>query len=422
MTSRALDVLRADSEDLFYSDAKNACVQSIPVEYNTRYTQDFSNKSAGSSTFIIPPGNGLRCPIVVMGFSSAALAGNTGLYALPRGWGYDAIARISWRIGGSSQYFLTGQQLLQRNMRMVSTKSQADAILSLSGNECKVAADFAVDQFAYIPLTCWAGPSADGITLPLPADLLSQQVQITVELNPPSSYFVTNTNPGALVGAIPSALTTAYFQAEQLVMVDKAQSLANEPRFAAGEVSYSMPTSFDQQEQVISLSATTSQQSVVLTGFRAGQVRSIECWLVDKRSTNVNPLLWTVPKAVTLSYAGVIYDQYNDGSAALWNLIDGTKPAAAEQSVLAQPVAPGAMTSSAGLTRWLSLPLGQKSGADYSDDVLAHGKEITNGIVNLQVTLADAAADGSTSAYELHVVYNYNAALNFARGTSEYVF
>jgi len=46
----------------------------------------------------------------------------------------------------------------------------------------------------------------------------------------------------------------------------------------------------------------------------------------------------------------------------------------------------------------------------------------TNGIVNLEITLADGTADGSSSAYELHVVYNYNAALNFARGTAEYVF
>jgi len=103
MTSRALDVLRADSEDLYYADAKNSCVQSIPVEYNTRYTQDFSNKSAGSSTFIIPPGQGLRTPVVVMGFSAASLTGNTGLYSLERGWGYHLIKQISWRIGGSSQ-------------------------------------------------------------------------------------------------------------------------------------------------------------------------------------------------------------------------------------------------------------------------------------------------------------------------------
>jgi hypothetical protein len=220
-----------------------------------------------------------------------------------------------------------------------------------------------------------------------------------------------------LVASIPTGFTTAFFQVEQLTMNDRAQSLANQPDFAEGKVSYSMPVSFDQQEVIITnLQATTASQSVVLTGFRAGQVRSIECWLVDKRSSNVNTLLWKKPKAITLLYAGTIYADYRDGSSALWNLIDGTKPAAVDQSVLAQPAAPGAMTSSPGLSEYVCLPMGQKSGADYSDDVLAGGMEITNGIVNLNVELPDAAASGGTSAYDLHVVYNYVAALNFARG------
>jgi hypothetical protein len=437
MTSRALEVLRADSEDLYYSDAKNACVQSIPVEYNTRFTQTLSNLGAGSSTFIIPPGNGLRCPVLVLGYSASAISSytppsgpavtNTGLYALPRGWGYLAIARISWRVGGSTQYFLTGQQLLQRNLRMVQTKSQADAVLSLGGNEAKVTLDFQQDQFAYIPLTCWSGPSVDGISLPLPGDILSQNVQITVELNPSSAFWVTNPTPGSptplVTGFVPSAFTTGYFQAEQLVMVDRAQSLANNEAFARGEVSYSMPVSFDQQEQVITgLQATTAQQPITLTGFRAGQVKSIEMWLVDKRSSNLNKLLWKKPKSVILSYAGVIYAQYENGVSALFNLIDGTKPSAVDESALAQGAVPGAMTSSAVSSEWVSLPFAQKSGADYSDDVLVHGKEITNGIVNIQIALPDAAADGGSSAYEVHVVYNYTAALNFARGTAEYVF
>ena len=54
MTSRALQVLEADKEDLFYSDVASCKVQSIPVQYNTRYSQEFSNKASGTSVFIIP--------------------------------------------------------------------------------------------------------------------------------------------------------------------------------------------------------------------------------------------------------------------------------------------------------------------------------------------------------------------------------
>jgi hypothetical protein len=46
---------RETGSDLYYIDPDNCKVESIPVEYNTRYSQDFSNKSSGTSVFIIPP-------------------------------------------------------------------------------------------------------------------------------------------------------------------------------------------------------------------------------------------------------------------------------------------------------------------------------------------------------------------------------
>ena len=182
--------------DLYYADAENAKVQAIPVEYNTRFSQDFSNKAGGVSVFLIPPGNGLRHVVIALGYRAATINTQTGSRALPRGWGYSAISQISFRIGGSSQFFLSGQQLLARNMRLCRTQSQRDAILSLGGQECKVAADFDVDQYAYIPVSVWAAPGDDGICLPLPADLLSQPVQITAEIAPTSAFWV-GPNPAA---------------------------------------------------------------------------------------------------------------------------------------------------------------------------------------------------------------------------------
>lgn len=42
-------------EDLYYTDPDNCKVESIDVEYNTRFSQNLSNLTSGSSTFIIPP-------------------------------------------------------------------------------------------------------------------------------------------------------------------------------------------------------------------------------------------------------------------------------------------------------------------------------------------------------------------------------
>lgn len=411
-----------EQEDLYYSDPANCKKQAIPVEYNTRFTQEFSNKTAGTSVFTIPPGNGIRHILAVIGYDGATLAPQQGKFVLPRGWGYNAIEQISFRVGGSSQYFLTGDQLLARNLRMTRTQSQRDAILQLGGEELKAAADFnpvagPQDRYAYIPISVFSTPSTDGIALPLPADLLSQQVQITVQLKPAAAFWIRNPNPGALGGPAdpPTAFDTGFFQAEQLCMEDRAMSLAN--RVDMDSHSYNMAAvPFDQQALRIPLAAGGAQQQVSLTGFRSGEVTKIQMWLT-KDADALNPGKWYVPKAVTALYAGTIFANYTAGSSRIWNLIDGTAPAAVNQSLLAAAGGGGGPMVSAGvLSEWCELPFSQASGRDYEADVLVHGKEIRNGLVNLQITPPDA------SAYTLNVTYVYNSTLSFSRGSCDFVF
>lgn len=405
-----------EQEDLYYSDPANCKKQAIPVEYNTRFVQEFSNKTAGTSVFTIPPGNGIRHIVAVLGYDAASINTQEGKFVLPRGWGYNAIEQISFRVGGSSQYFLSGAQLLARNLRMARTQSQRDALLQLGGAECKVAADFDVDAYAYIPISVFATPSTDGLALPLPADLLSQQIQITVQLKPAAAFWITNPTPGALGGpaAPPAALDTAFFQVEQLVMEDRGMSLAN--RVDMDSHSYNMAAvPFDQQELQVPLAAGGAQQQVSLTGFRSGEVTKVQIWLTKDADT-LNPGKWYVPKAVTALYAGTIFANYTSGSSRIWNLLDGTAPAAVNQSVLAAGAVPGAMVSAGALSEWCELPFSQATGRDYEADVLVHGKEIRNGLVNLQITPPTA------DAYTLHVTYVYNSTLSFSRGSCDLVF
>lgn len=397
--------------DLYYTDTENARKQKTKVEYNTRFRQDFSNKSTGVSVFTIPPGNGLRHVVIVVGYDAASINGQTGDRALPRGWGYQAISQVSFRIGGSSQYFLTGAQLLARNMRLCRTQSQRDALLSLGGAECKVAADFDVAQYAYIPVSIWAAPNDDGINIPLPADILSQQVQITAQLAPAADFWVSGS--GAVGPAPPASFDTAYFQVEQLVMEDRGESLANKVDLNTHSYGMPLPT-FDQQEVQIPLAAVATPQQVVLTGFRAGEVKKLQIWLT-KDGDALNKNLWYVPSSITALYAGTIFAQYESGSSRLWNLLDGTAPAAVNSSKLTAPT-PTSFTSAAALSEWCELPFAQPTGSDYDAEVLVHGKEITNGIVNLQVTAPTA------EAYTMHITYVYNCTANFSRGTCDLVF
>lgn len=98
MSSQAL-VRIGSPLDLYYTDPDNARKQKIKVEYNTRFRSDFSNKSTGVSVFTIPPGNGLRHCLIVIGYEASTLAGQNGSRALPRGWGYSALSQVSFRIG-----------------------------------------------------------------------------------------------------------------------------------------------------------------------------------------------------------------------------------------------------------------------------------------------------------------------------------
>ena len=52
-----------------------------------------------------PLGNGLKHVVIQLQYAAgnAAVAAQTGENALPKSWGYNSIAQVSYRIGGSSQ-------------------------------------------------------------------------------------------------------------------------------------------------------------------------------------------------------------------------------------------------------------------------------------------------------------------------------
>ena len=400
------------TEDLYYTDPDNCKVESIPLEYNTRFQQNLSNLGSGTSVFTIPPGNGLKHVIVVLGYNAASINTQTGENALPRGWGYSAIQQVSFRIGGSSQYFLSGAQLLAKNLRSVRTQTQAQSILELGGNECKLAADFDVAQYAYIVIPVWCTPSADGLSVPLPADTLAQQVQITVTLNPASGFWINNGVSN--VHPPPAFFDTGYFQVEQLTMVDRGMAISNHIDLNSHELL--MPVTFDQQELQVPVAAAAlgTVQQLTLTGFRSGQVKAIQMWLTKNGAPDAgNSLVWYAPQAVTVLYAGTIYANYQDGASILFNLLDGTKPPVVTGSDLAIA---NPFTSTPVASSYVMLPFGNPTGNDYEAEVLTHGKPILNGLVNIQLVAPSA------DAYTAHVTYIYNSTLVFSKSSAEFRF
>jgi hypothetical protein len=397
-------------EDIYYYSGETSKKQCWSTTQNTKYTQAFANLSGGTSVLTLSPNNGVQDVIIV--FKTQAFpAGTATNTALPRGWGYSLINRVSFRYGGSSQFFISGDQLLQNALRRQPSRSTANDLFTLGGDSVS-GANLESSQYALVVLTLpHSTPSGVGKAFPFPSDALTQQIQITAELNPVSSIF---TQTSGSLDAVGSTLASAYFQVQQVMLNNQGDALAR--RVDMSTNAYAFPCEFVQQKVTVPLVANVAQ-SISLSGFRSGEVKSIELWLVSSTATSgtaKNPFKWELPVSVQLTYQGDIYARYENLSSPIWNLINGNKAPAMDNTVTSTAVPP---VQTAELSQWVSLPFAQTLMPEETNKVLVHGKAIQNGIVQLDITPPN---DGV--AYVLNVSYVYNSTLLLSQGTAEYLF
>jgi hypothetical protein len=387
--------------------------------------------SGGSSVFTIPPNNGVQDIVLVMSLAALSSGAANGL-GLNRGWGYSAIRQVSFRYGGSSQYFLSGQQILQNAARMSPNGSARDDILSLGGSALTTAS-LQADNYAYVWLSLpHTVPTAEGKLPPLPSDLLTQQIQITVELYPISSIFSVAVGS---TGTVPTSLSSAEFQLQQVLFENQGDALARRVDMTTNALSY--PISFSQQESqlgiVVGSAPDVSTKTLSLTGFRSGEVKNIQVWATrdaDLTGAVKNPFRWIAPENVVMTYAGEVYARYDAGSSKLWNLVNGRLTPGTNDLTLADNGTgggAGAITiTTPSLDQWVELPFAQSYDPITAHSMYMAGKPITNGIVQLQFTMPltypGTATPLDAGAYTLHISYVYNGVLVFSQGTCDYVF
>jgi hypothetical protein len=399
--------------------------QCFATTQNTKYSQAFQTLGAGQVVFTIPPQNGIQDVVLNMGITVPAVA-NANLIA---GWAYALIDQVSFRYGGSSQFFVTGDQLLQNALRKQPSRATADDLFNLGGLPVTSSAGGAQSVEASVVLTLPHNsvPSGVGKPHPLPTDALTQQCQITVVLkNPQTACFW-----GSSQSSAPTSLVFGNFIVQQVMLNNQGDALARRVNMA--DNAYAFPVEFVQQKQQIALASSSSSQSVVLTGFRSGEVKAIHVWLTNTAdvpsggATN-DPFFWYLPKSIEMLYAGekfaVFSNQGGSGGGSvgqLYNLLNGNKVPAFD-NVSTGNAANGYGTTSVAagtgyLSKWVELPFAQTFIDEDAHYMLIHGKPITNGIVNLNLTTPTAA-----STWVLNVSYIYNATLLFSQGTCDYVF
>jgi hypothetical protein len=259
-------------------------------------------------------------------------------------------------------------------------------------------------------------PTADGKLPPLPTDLLTQQVQITVELNSVQSIF--SIAAGA-TPTLPSSLSFAEFQVQQVILDNQGDALARRVDMTQNALSF--PVEFSQQEVLIPL-ANAVGQNITLTGFRSGECRNIQVWITDDADTSgniKNPFKWYAPEDMTMTYAGEVFARFDKGSGALWNLVNGVQSPAVNEVLVADATGGLCSITTPFLGKWMELPFAQTFRDITAHSTYTAGKPITNGIINLTFNLPIGLAAAAT--LKLHVAYQYNAVLTFSQGTCDYI-
>ena len=408
-----------EMKDIMYAGETSVCKQAYPAVVNTRFVQQFTNLGAGSSQFVISPNGGVSDIILQMAAPTTASGANYTSAALPTSWGYSLVNRLSVRYGSSAQYFWTGAQMYLQNVMDAETDTKAATLAQLGGQAAVGVACSGATAFVYLKLphnSCRAA----GKPLPFPSDLLVQPIVVTVELFSLASVIVNQAAQTALATA-PTALATASLQAKQEMLTDSSDQLARRVDMNSHAYTFPLPY-FCQQETQIAI-AGAGAQNVNLTGFRAGEVKQIVLWFSPTTvgggpnaqtpgSGNYQPLYWTQMTDVTLTYNGEVFNRFESGSSALWNVVEDQKSAGVTGLVAMNS---GSAGSPAQIVQsYVKLDFSQVSVPADRDSVLIHGKPILNAVVQLAFTAPAAGV--------LHAMYLYNSSLLCSRGSAEYIF
>jgi hypothetical protein len=414
----------AECSDLYYPGQENTDIQCYATTVENRYIVSVPSINFGSSsTVVFNPQEGMGDIILTAQLPAPSGSLYTN-WALSRGWLSQCLRSVGLRLGGSSLYYFTSDQLEIQNFVDCEDSGKKNALWALSGAELLQASDFADENkrsaSIYIKLPTNT-ISALQKQLPFPTDLSVQPIQLILEWNRAEDVFFPLTSP-AVVANLPSGFANAQVQFKQVHMADTGNLLAR--RANMNQEALTIPLRNFQQTVYttnVRVGAAGEVASINLTGFRSGSVKNIYLYALQiadgaGAAVNVgNRRNYAQMPLVQLSVNGLIYYDSRNSASQLWSLCDLKTPATFDNTVLSISSSTVA-TATPVATPWVVVPFAQTSEVLANHNEVVMGLPIQNAVVNLNVAFTAAGT------YRLFASYQYVASLMASKGSFEYVF
>jgi hypothetical protein len=415
-----------DCKDTYYPGKENSDLQCFPALQDNRFYVSLPSLNQGATnTVIFNPTQGLSDIILTASLPAPTVNQSYDGWAFPRGWLAAMIDTMALRVGGSSLYYFTGDQMLIDTLTDCETGEKKQAVMNLAGAELLTALDY--DQADLRNASIYVKMPFNSIsalqkTIPLNTDLLSQPVQILITFKNFANvaYWYGAGNPN--LGALPTSLANAQVNFRQTTLQNSEHLLSR--RENMNDKALTIPLRYFSQTtfrtNVVSDGFSVNQ--INLTGFRFGSVKYIDVWARKIRDADGLPVPsgnpWNfVPFVnVQLLINGLVMYDTRSSNNVLWSLCDRKTPAQVNTTVLTTGGANEEAVPQASVMPWVVIPFSQLSEPMAYCNDLTLGYPIANSVLNLSVVMPEAGT------YEISAAYHYACALMASKGTMEYVF
>jgi len=408
----------ADCQDMAYPGKTNTESQCFSTTVENRFTSGLSSLNFGSSSTLTFNPSELLGDIVLTVTLPPPSGTRYDNWALPRGWGSQFLQQLGVRIGGSSLFFFSGDQLEIQTFEDCEDSGKKNAYFQLTGSELLQPSDFASEQnrTASIYIKCpWNSISALQKPLALPTDLLTQPISLTFNLARATDVFFPLA--GASEADLPLGFETAVVRYKQYHFQDSGHQLARRVDMNTNALTYPL-RQFQQTTSRQTVNATAGQPvQINLTGFRSGSVKNITMWAlqVDDGANPPAPVNvgngrnYSQILSAQLSVNGLIYYDTKSAESQLWSLCDLKTPGFVDNTILSD-AGGGVAIATPSTAPWVHIPFAQPHEVAANESEVVMGLPIANSVVNVTLTLP------ATGKYVISASYQYLSSLMFSRG------